>query len=235
MKRPFDLITFDFDGVLLHNDYTDSFFQTCRDVGLTWPRERESYLMRFIHDYFGNGQSRKDTEEYGRANFWLVANRRFLDALSATGNLEKAVIALTERLERMDVFYFYETGVHEVLEAVKKQGYRIAMLTNRDDHIHEFAAEWDLIEPFEFIATRDTVGKPKPHPDVYYHLNKMFAIPPHRALHIGDNPYADISGANAAGWHSILIDPDNLFPDWDVPRILTLHDLLEWLASVKNN
>ncbi|MGB0385490.1 MAG: HAD family hydrolase [Ardenticatenaceae bacterium] len=231
MERPFDLITFDFDGVLLHNNYKDSFFQNCRELDLSWPSERESFLMRFIHDYFGNGQSSVDQEEYGRDNFWLVANRRFLDALLAKGDLDRAVMSLSERIMKAEVIYFYETGVHEVLAALKNEGYRLAMLTNRDENVRDFAHEWGLIEPFEFIATRDTVGKPKPAPDVYHHINDMFSIPAARALHIGDNPYADVRGAEAAGWHSLLIDPDELFPDWNVPRIPTIHDLMAWLAS----
>ena len=232
MERPFDLITFDFDGVLLHNNYHDTFFQECRDLGLTWPREREGYLMRFIHDYFGNGQSRKDSEEYGSSNFWLVANRRFLHALCAKGNLERAVISLSERIKNAEVLYFYETGIHELLALLSAEGYRLAMLTNRDENIRQFADEWGLIEPFEFIATRDTVGKPKPAPDVYHHISKIFDIPAHRSLHIGDNPYSDVRGAQAAGWHCILIDPNNLFTDWEVPRIPSIHDLPAWLASL---
>lgn len=231
MERAFDLITFDFDGVLLHNNYSEHFLEKCRTLNLRWPVERERELTRFKHHYFGSGLSRSDREEHGNAHFWYVANRRFLEALAAEGEVEEAIVSLSESRTEREFIYFYETGVHELMEALREQAYRIAMLTNRNDQVHEFAAEWGVIELFEFIATRDTVGKPKPAPDVYHHLNEMFGIPPSRSLHIGDNPFADVLGAHAAGWQALLIDPDNLFPDWDVPRIPTIHELMGWLAS----
>ncbi|MDQ4076539.1 MAG: HAD family hydrolase [Chloroflexota bacterium] len=231
MARPFDLITFDFDGVLLHNNYQDLFLEQCRALGLSWPDDRERHLARFVHDYYGSGQSRADWEAHGEEGFWTVANQRFLDVLRAEGDLEAALAALRERMQELEIIYLYEHGIHELLDSLREEGYRLAMLTNRDENILEFGVEWGMIEPFEFIGTRETVGKPKPEPDVYHHIADRFGVSADRALHVGDNPYADILGAHAAGWDAILIDPDDLFLDWDVPRIPTIHDLPEWLAS----
>lgn len=231
MARAFDLITFDFDGVLLHNNFNDLFLDCCRELGLTWAKEREAEVARFIHDYYGGGEAKNDYETHGREGFWPVANRRFLAALASEGDLDGVAQHLTAQLRDAEVLYFHETGVHELLERLRQEGYRLAMLTNRDDKIHEFGAEWDLIAPFEFIGTRDTVGKAKPEPDLFHHISQHFDVPATRSLHVGDNPYADVRGAQAAGWQCLLLDPDNLFPDWDVPRLPTLHDLPAWLAG----
>ena len=65
MERAFDLITFDFDGVLLHNNYSEYFLEKCRTLNLRWPVERERELTRFKHHYFGSGLVRRDREEHG--------------------------------------------------------------------------------------------------------------------------------------------------------------------------
>ncbi|MGH2544782.1 MAG: HAD family hydrolase, partial [Ardenticatenaceae bacterium] len=66
--------------------------------------------------------------------------------------------------------------------------------------------------------------------DLFHHVAEHFGVAAGRALHVGDNPYADVLGARAAGWQCVLIDPDDLFPDWDVPRLRTLRDLPNALA-----
>jgi FMN phosphatase YigB (HAD superfamily) len=89
--------------------------------------------------------------------------------------------------------------------------------------------EWDLADHFEMIVDRDTAGAPKPSAAPFHYVNQKLGIPPTRALHIGDSPFADIMGAINAEWQPLLLDPDNLFPDWDVARIQSLADLFDWL------
>lgn len=230
MERPFDLITFDFDGVLLHNDYNDRYLEACRALGMTWPAQREAVLARFVHDYFGSGEATRVREAHGE-RFWEMTHRRFLEVLGVEGKGEELAPALAQAMREAEFIHFYETGVHEMLAQLQEAGYRIAMLTNRDEQVRSFAAEWDLIEPFEFIGTRETVGKPKPEPDLFHHIADWFKVVPERALHVGDNPYADVLGAQAAGWECVLIDPDDLFPDWEVPRLRTIRALPDWLAE----
>ncbi|MGH2543548.1 MAG: hypothetical protein ACRDIB_12150, partial [Ardenticatenaceae bacterium] len=107
MARPFDLITFDFDGVLLHNNYNALFLDGCRTFGLTWPEECEVKLARFVHDYYGSGHARADLETHGQERFWSVATWRFLDMLAAEGNLETAATAITEHLQKAELIYHH--------------------------------------------------------------------------------------------------------------------------------
>lgn len=231
MERPYDLITFDFDGVLLHTNYNDLYLAQCRALGLEWEPGREARLARYVHDFFGSGEANRVRDTHGAELFWEVAHRRFLEVLAGEGEFDRLAPRLAEAMREAEIIHFYETGVHEMLGGLRERGYRIAMLTNRDDQVHTFAAEWRLIEPFEFIGTRETVGKPKPEPDLFHHIGEWFEVPAQRALHVGDNPYADVLGAHAAGWEAILVDPDDLFPDWEVPRLRTIHELPAWLEQ----
>jgi putative hydrolase of the HAD superfamily len=44
-------------------------------------------------------------------------------------------------------------------------------------------------------------------------------------VYVGDNYYADVEGARAAGMMPILIDPDGIFPDPGCPVIRSLGEL----------
>jgi HAD superfamily hydrolase (TIGR01549 family) len=231
MPRPFDLITFDFDGVLLHSNFFDLYLAQCRAMGMQWAQENEAKLARFIHDYYAGSLYLSDMEAHGREKYFPVANRRFLKALGVEGEWDEQIPALTEQVRAAEVVYYYESRIHDLLEGLREEGYRLAMLTNRDDRIHEFGAEWGMIEPFELIITTSTTGKHKPEPAGFLYANDYFNVPPSRSLHIGDNPYADVRGAEAAGWSALLVDPDDLFPDWEVARVRSLSELPDWLAS----
>jgi HAD superfamily hydrolase (TIGR01549 family) len=231
LARAYDLISFDFDGVLLHNNFHDLFLAHCREMGLQWMDGVERELARYTHDYYGSGQSVADIQAHGIAGFWQVANRRFLEVLGVQEDCEVHAVALTERLQAAEIIYFHETGIHDMLMALRDEGYRLVMLTNRDERVRDFGEEWGFIKPFEFIATRETVGKPKPEPDVFRHISELVSVSPERSLHVGDNPYADVLGARSASWNPILIDPDDLFDDWDVPRIASILELPEWLRG----
>jgi len=41
----------------------------------------------------------------------------------------------------------------------------------------------------------------------------MISSTPEKTIYVGDNPEADIEGANNVGMFSVLIDRDNLFPE----------------------
>ncbi len=138
MARAFDLITFDFDGVLLHNNYNELFLDHCRTLGLGWAPEQERVLARFIHDYFGSGRSRADMEAHGQEGFWAVAYLHFLETLGAEGDVAAAAASLAEAMQAAEGVYYHEYGLHEMLDGLREAGYHLAMLTNRDDRIHEF-------------------------------------------------------------------------------------------------
>jgi len=55
---------------------------------------------------------------------------------------------------------------------------------------------------------------------------------PEAAAYVGDNYYADVVGARAAGLHPILIDPLGIFPEAGCPTIRALGELEAVLAEL---
>ena len=53
-------------------------------------------------------------------------------------------------------------------------------------------------------------GHGKPSPRIFAHALSAVGLEPHEAWHVGDNLYADIAGARAAGIHAAWIHRDRL-------------------------
>ncbi len=235
MARPFDLISFDFDGVILHNTFNDYYLNVLRDMNLTWEPADELALFRFFHDYWASDLSREESARYSRDEFWKVVNRRFLEKLGQTTATDEMLLRLVEAFGQSAEYvdYYKETILENVLGDLQTAGYRVVMITNRGSSVNALLEEWDLAHYFEMVIDRDTAGAPKPYKAPFLHVNTALDISPHRSLHIGDSPYSDVQGAINAGWTPLLLDPENLFPDWDVARIQTLGDLPLFLEDVK--
>lgn len=241
MARPFDLISFDFDGVILHNTFNDYYLSVLRELNVTWDPVNELALFRFFHDYWASDLSRDEAALYPRDEFWKVVNRRFLDKLGVPDSdaSDEILLRLVQAFGQSSQFvdYYKETVLENVLQGLQEAGYRVVMITNRGDSVNELLEEWELRHYFEMVVDRDTAGQPKPYAAPFLHVNQTVDIAPHRSLHIGDSPYSDVQGAKNAGWTPLLIDPDNLFPDWDVAKIQTLGELplfLEDMASFES-
>lgn len=54
------------------------------------------------------------------------------------------------------------------------------------------------------------VGVAKPHPRIFEAACDLLGIPAGQVLHIGDNPAADVAGAQAAGMTAALVRPDGV-------------------------
>jgi HAD superfamily hydrolase (TIGR01549 family) len=58
---------------------------------------------------------------------------------------------------------------------------------------------------FDCIVGVDTMGKSKPHPDIFHHALSLLCIPVDEALFIGDDLQRDYYGAEKAGMCSLLL------------------------------
>ena len=103
----------------------------------------------------------------------------------------------------------------ETLESLRAQGYRLAMVTNgSSDTQREKIGRWKLDAYFDEIVIESEFGRGKPDPGVFRKALAGAGAAPHEAWMVGDNLYADIGGARAAGIHSVWIHRDRLqFPD----------------------
>lgn len=98
--------------------------------------------------------------------------------------------------------------VREVLSTLRKRGLKMGIVTNahqpmsmRDSEI----AQHGLIDFFPTcrLSAAD-VGYLKPHPNIFERALRCLGTSPEETLFVGDNPVADIAGAQGAGLRAVL-------------------------------
>ena len=122
-----------------------------------------------------------------------------------------------------------------VLEALTAAGIRRAVISNWVWVLPELLHDLQLAHHFETIVASARVGYVKPQREIFAHAIELTGVQPERAVHVGDNPDADVAGATALGIHPVLLDRVGHFaaglPDRpDVPVVRDLYGLLPLLG-----
>jgi FMN hydrolase / 5-amino-6-(5-phospho-D-ribitylamino)uracil phosphatase len=111
--------------------------------------------------------------------------------------------------EIFDVFYRARNTVsfyRDVLPALDQLHgrYRLYSLTNGNANLQAIGLE----RYFEASFAAREVGALKPDPAVFRHVLAHAQLEPQQALHIGDDPVADVQGARNVGMHSVWMNRD---------------------------
>jgi HAD superfamily hydrolase (TIGR01662 family) len=128
-------------------------------------------------------------------------------------------------------------GVFEVLEAIRKEGYRIGMIANGDS-----AGCWNIIEAtglqnyFDAIVISEEVDIEKPDKKIFEIALARLGVKPENAVMVGNRIDTDILGANRFGMKSVwfrwntrysdIIDRSQEKPDFTINSLSELPDLL---------
>lgn len=109
----------------------------------------------------------------------------------------------------MDQVYAHEVnlfpGALEVLEFLKKQGFRIAIVTSaKDRYVEPFLAKFKIRHYFDHLFCSDGTLPGKPAPDMYIRALKEMHVEFTQALAIEDSE-AGIQSAIAAGIYTVFL------------------------------
>lgn len=77
------------------------------------------------------------------------------------------------------------------------------------------------------------VGWRKPSPHIFLHAAKKLGRAPADCVFVGDDLRWDISGSDAVGMRSYLLDRDGRHRNYDGSRGTNLEELIEWLKRVE--
>jgi putative hydrolase of the HAD superfamily len=124
----------------------------------------------------------------------------------------------------------HEPDAREVLEELRGDGLRIALLSNTlwPESFHEEMLErdglTDLIDARLYTSHMEVT---KPHPDAFLAALRAIGVDdPARAAFVGDRPWDDIFGAARAGLRTVL-RPNDLVPAHDVEPDAIIQSLSE--------
>lgn len=163
----------------------------------------------------------------------------------ANGSITQADILEAYRWDcvpGVDVF----PDVPEALQYFTQRGVTLGIITNSSQPIvlrDRELAGYGLLEYFPQQSHRITaadVGYLKPHPRIFEHALDVVAAKPEEVVYIGDNPSADIAGAQQAGMKAVLrvnahqsrLASTMVTPDGRIKALTELYDLLdEWYGD----
>ncbi|MCW5875407.1 MAG: HAD family hydrolase [Anaerolineales bacterium] len=117
----------------------------------------------------------------------------------------------------------------ETLAELRAAGLSLGMLTNRSRAVYADMHALGLDLYMDFYLTGGQLGAYKPDKQIFLNLLKFIGRGPQEVLYVGDNYYADVVGAHAAGLPAVLVDARGLYAGYDALTIETLDELLPLL------
>jgi putative hydrolase of the HAD superfamily len=240
LKNPtISAVLFDLDGTLRHNQPNGylAFVEYLSELGhaLTPEQVREGH--RWTHYYWSvSPEMLRDMQECGgeTPSFWLRHTER---QLSAVG-LGAEATALAPRLAAL--FEARYAPSHHIpddaiptLRRLHEQGYTVGLVSNRRDPLEDLLAELGLADFFVFTLAAGQANSWKPDPGIFRQAVELAGCEPGATVYVGDNYYADVEGARAAGLRPVLIDPHGVFPEPGCPTIQTLGELEAVLQTLE--
>ncbi|MGW8249590.1 MAG: HAD family hydrolase [Anaerolineales bacterium] len=225
-------ILFDFDGTLRHSrpSYSQALIEIATSLGVPETKEGRLRSQRWLHYYWAQSSELvEDRESYNgwTDSFWTNHAHSWLLAYGcSSGQAAELAPAIYQRMaDEYKPQDWVAPDVTETLDCLQDIGYRLAVVSNRNQPCHEELSRLGLSGYLEFSLTSGEVNSWKPDTRIFEHALQRLDLLPEEAVHIGDNYYADVVGALRAGIQPVLIDPEDLFPDVDCPVITAIGDL----------
>ena len=228
-------ITFDWYGTLAthRNRGRKSLFTAyLASQGLecaSWDRA----VLYEVFDYYGRAYDPESSAEEKRA-VWIEFTKRLFERFAVGSNsLDSEVHAVAIG----DIFgpgcFELYSDVQPVLNALRENGLRLAVISNWHSGLNFFCHEMNLARLFDAIVASADIGIEKPDSRIFHEAARRLNVRPDRIVHVGDLPSDDFDGAVAAGFNAILIDRRNKHSSHD-NRINDLFELQGQLQLIES-
>jgi putative hydrolase of the HAD superfamily len=173
----------------------------------------EAHARVRLDAYLAGGRSTEDGDVFQRYFRYLVEH------LGIPWDPGAADVAAS--LRKIAPFGLWSVGVPgaaDVLDALRRRGLRLAVVSNSDGRVAATLAHVGLDRRVDAIVDSAVVGVEKPDPRIFEHAAAAVGVQPREAVHVGDLYSVDVLGARAAGCRAILLDPAGAWPDLDCPK-----------------
>jgi len=127
-------------------------------------------------------------------------------------------------------------GARELLEALVTAGVRVGILTNGWSQLQEKKIARAIGAFPGPILVSDVIGAYKPSSDAFRQLERALGCSASELWYVGDNPVADIGGAQAYGVRAIWLDRDGIpYPADLAPPDARVENLTDVLAIIRGS
>ncbi|WGS64455.1 YjjG family noncanonical pyrimidine nucleotidase [Marinitoga aeolica] len=223
----YEIVYFDLDHTLLDFEKSEkiALFNMLKHFSIE-PKEKYLETYKPINEKWWNLFSEG---KYPKEVIVIERFREFFEriGLNSKYDIKEASNIYLEHLSQLGFFF---DGAEELLKILKKNGQRMAAITNGVEKVQQGRSKaLNLHKYFEFILTSEKVGKPKPDPLIFYEAAKLSGIPIENSVYIGDNPDSDYLGAKNAGMDFILYDPKSVYTHLNCKKVKNYDELLNLL------
>ena len=228
-----DIIFFDAGETLVHPmpSFPELFSSCCADFGLEVDLALLSDTGRSLMDEVEEKQRQGYTfTNDGEASrrFWLDFYHHLVKAMGY-GDGDDLPRRLYEIFSRRENYGPYDDAMTTLAE-LRDRGIRLGLISNFEAWLEDLLDDLGLGEYLEVMVISGNEDFEKPHPAIYALALERAGLEAHRALHVGDSPVSDFSGAVGAGMQAVLLDRWGRFPDFQGERIGALAEISSLLA-----
>ncbi len=169
----------------------------------------------------------KKTGEEEEKLFWRDIVFRVFEPSGGLNNFEHYFETVYEAFSRKDHWHVFDDVMDSgVFDKLKKSGIILGVISNWDSRLHAILKSMNLAGHFDFILASAEVGSAKPDETIFAEALKRSGVSAHEACHIGDEPRADVQGANNSGIDAILIDRKGKYEKEDFTTVRSFLELL---------
>ncbi len=130
--------------------------------------------------------------------------------------------------------YVLVSQCHEVLDALKTAGYKLAIISNASSSnlIRDEIQERNLTEYFDFVTVSSDHFYRKPLPEIYNMALNALGVEHPSAVMVGDVPAYDVEGPKAIGMKAILATYVKSSEGLQYPSAVTPDGVAETFADI---
>lgn len=139
--------------------------------------------------------------------WWAEIEVRLAAAFEQAGVAEggpELARALRERFIDHTVAWRLFDDTIPALEALRGAGWRTAVLSNHVPELGELVEGLGIAGLLDAVFSSALIGYEKPHPEAFAHALRACGSP-EEVWMVGDNPVADVAGAEALGIPAVLV------------------------------
>jgi HAD superfamily hydrolase (TIGR01549 family) len=115
------------------------------------------------------------------------------------------------------------------LERFARLGLTLVVVSNANGALQRMLDRVGLTPHFHTICDSCVEGVEKPDPRFFAIAVERSGAVPAQTMHVGDLYHVDVVGARNSGLRQMLIDPYDLYQDYDADRVRSLDDLADRL------
>lgn len=240
MTNHIKAIFFDLDGTLRipTPGPTTAFIHFARTLDIEISPLTERHVKVWAHQYWGQAQLvKQDMERFDANSFWINYSRLLLERVNVTHDLMQRAQMVQEWFDRdYQPQVELAPGSYELLSELREMGFILGVISNRTHTFENELKTLGLNSFFDVMLAAGEVGYWKPHPQIFWQaLTKFSGLRAGECLYVGDNYYADATGAEAAGMIPVLYDPEDLYEKSSFQRIQHMGELQRMVRPLNGN